>query len=83
MISVHHVYIRHAPSFGGSEHHTGSPYILSTPPNLAMPAQQAVVVVLAVVAVVVVVVVVRSHITGGTICFGHRRVHVGVTGPRL
>ena len=51
---LHHIYLRHAPSFGGCEHHTGSPYILST------PAQQAVVVVVVVVVVAVVVVVVEA-----------------------
>ena len=61
MISVHHIYLRHAPSFGGSEHRTGSRYILST------PSQQAVVVVVVVVIVVVV---------AGVVCFGHRRVSI-------
>ena len=60
VISVHHIYLRHAPSFGGFEHHTGSPYILSTPPHLAMPAQQAVVVAVVVVVEEVVVAVVAE-----------------------
>ena len=69
MISVHHIYSRHAPSFGGSEHHTGSPYILSTPPHLAMPAQQA---------VVVVVVVVVRFVTGIGVCLSSDHTSPGV-----
>ena len=76
MISVHHIYLRHAPSFGGSEHHAGSPYILST------PAHQAVVVVVVVVVVFVGVCfghrhvfIGKSHRTGGTVYYGHRRVY--------
>ena len=64
VISVHHIYLRHAPSFGGFEHHTGSPYILSTPPHLAMPAQQAVVVAVVVVVVEEVVVAVVAEVVG-------------------
>ena len=88
VISVHHIYLRHAPSFGGSEHHNYRFAIYLKYTGSAGSSNIVVVVVAAAAAAVVVVVVVcfghrcvydvrpRSHITGGTICYWHRPVYV-------